>query len=31
MAANHVLGYAIIGPAIPAALALAAFIRAGAG
>jgi len=31
MAANHVLGYAIIGLAIPAALALAAFIRAGAG
>jgi hypothetical protein len=31
MAANHVLGYAIIGLAIPAALALAAFIRARAG
>ena len=31
MAANHALGYAIIGLAIPAALALAAFIRAGAG
>jgi len=28
MAANHALGYAIIGLAIPAALALAAFIRA---
>ena len=31
MAANHALGYAIIGLAIPAALALAAFIRARAG
>ena len=31
MAGNHALGYAIIGLAIPAALALAAFIRARAG
>ena len=31
MAANHVLGYAIIGLAIPAALALAALIRTRAG
>jgi hypothetical protein len=31
MAANHVLGYAIIGLALPAGMALAAFIRARAG
>jgi len=31
MAGNHALGYAIIGLAIPAALALAAFVRARAG
>ena len=31
MAINHVLGYVMIGLAVPAAFALAAFFRAGAG
>ena len=31
MAINHILGYVMIALAVPAALALAAFVRAGAG
>lgn len=31
MAINHLLGYAILALGVPAALALAAFVRAGAG